>query len=72
MSFSALSFAKILQTRWADKLKFKNLSLIDLKTIYKARFYLKNAINNIPNLSEYFFSTQFINDFVPTEIINQE
>jgi putative transposase len=72
MSFSALSFAKILQTQWAIKLNLPNLSLIDLKTIYKAQFYLKNAINNTPNLTEYFFSTQFINNFVPTDIINRK
>lgn len=70
MTFSALLFAKILQTQWANKLHIHKLSLIDLKTIYKAQFHLKNAINNIQNLPQSFFSTQFINEFVPSDIIN--
>jgi putative transposase len=72
MTFSALLFAKILQTQWAQKLTLPNLSLIDLKTIYKAQFYLKNAINNIPNLPQYFFSNDFVKDFTPNDIINNK
>jgi putative transposase len=71
MSFSALAFAKILQQQWALKLIAPDLSLIDLKSIAKAQFYLKNAINNAQNDIQYFFSPQFLSNFVPDDLINK-
>ena len=70
-TFSALLFAKILQKQWAQKLQIPTLSLIDLKTIYKAQFYLKQAINNTQKQDISFFSTQFVDNFVPTDLINR-
>jgi hypothetical protein len=70
LTFCALLFAKILQKMWANKLGFTELSLIDLKSIYKAQFYLRNAINNTQDKANSLFSEPFIRDFVPTDLIN--
>ena len=72
MTFSALLFAKIKQQEWANKLKLPKLSLIDLKTIYKAQNTLKQVINKLPKNAVSFFSPDFIDNFVPKDIINKE
>lgn len=72
MTFSALLFAKIKQQEWASKLKLPKLSLIDLKTIYKAQNTLKQVINNLPEDAIPFFSPDFIANFVPKDISNKQ
>jgi putative transposase len=70
LAFLSLLFAQILQQQWAIKLQKQNLSISDIKTIYKAQWTLKEAIKANQNSENPIFSPKFINNFVPKDIIN--
>ena len=70
LSFLALLCAKIWQRQWAEKLAAPNLSIIDLKNIFKAQWNLKNAIKLAKNDPNLFFNPQFMANFAPQDLIN--
>lgn len=70
LAFLARLCAQILQKQWAEKLQNPKISISDIKTIYKAQWTLKQAIKADTKDLNPIFSPQFINDFVPKDIIN--
>ena len=70
LAFLALLTAKIWQQQWAIKLNNPKLSLIDLKSIFKAQSYLKNAFKLDKKALSPFFIPEFIANFVPNDLIN--
>jgi hypothetical protein len=72
LAFLALLTARIWQKQWAIKLNKPKLSLIDLKTIFKAQSNLKQAIELDKKTLYPFFNQQFIDNFVPNDIINAD
>lgn len=70
LAFLALLTAKIWQQEWARKLRIPNLSLLDLKAIFKAQQNLKCALKVAKNNPNLFLNPQFIHHFVPNDLIN--
>lgn len=70
LAFLALLTAKIWQQQWSVKLNKPKLSLLDLKTIFKAQWYLKNALKLDKKNVSPFFNPDFIANFVPNDLIN--
>ena len=70
LAFLALLTARIWQNQWAEKLHNPNLSLLDLKSIFKAQWNLKNALKLYKKDLSPFFIPDFIANFVPEDLIN--
>lgn len=70
LAFLALLTARIWQQQWAIKLNNPKLSILDLKSIYKAQWNLKNALKLDTNTLSPFFNPDFIANFVPDDLIN--
>ena len=70
LAFLALLTARIWQQQWATKLQNPKLSLLDLKSIFKAQSILKNALKLDKNALSPFFNADLIANFVPNDLIN--
>lgn len=70
LAFLALLTARIWQKQWATKLQNPKLSLLDLKSIFKAQWILKNALILDKKDLSPFFNSHFIANFVPNDLIN--
>lgn len=70
LAFLSLLTAKIWQQQWAIKLNNPKLSLIDLKSIFKAQWTLKTALKLDKNARSPIFNPDFIDNFVPNDLIN--
>ena len=70
LSFTMCLIAQIQQAHFRKTLNIPKLSILDLKTIFKARFNAKSILKLVQNDPNLIFNSQFCADFVPNDLIN--
>ena len=70
LSFTMCLISKIQLAHYRKKLNAPNLSIIDLKLIYKARFTAKNIFKLVQKNPNTIFNEQFCEQFIPQDLIN--
>ena len=70
LSFTMCLISKIQLAHYRKMLNVPNLSIIDLKLIYKARFTAKNIFKLVRKDTNIIFNEQFCEQFIPQDLIN--
>ena len=70
LSFTMCLISKIQLADYRKKLNAPNLSIIDIKLIYKARFTAKNIFKLVRKDTNTIFNEQFCEQFIPQDLIN--
>jgi putative transposase len=70
LSFTMCLVAQIQQAHFRKTLNIPKLSILDLKTIFKARFNAKSILKLVQNDPNLIFNTQFCAEFIPNDLIN--